>query len=225
MELAPHVEALQRDLAAIAAVGDDATAQAAQRLSVAIRASTGLRLLDALGEVALELNAQLPSGRVEVRLAGQDPSLVYVDEGGAAPPASDEGATARITLRLTESLKAGIEAAAAREGVSVNTWLVRALGRSISTTTVHVPEGRRFGIFRDSVEVRITVRCPEGARLTARAASGDVRAHGRLAGLDVATASGDVEVDEVDGEVRAKTASGDVRLGRIAGDACVRTAS
>ena len=90
---------------------------------------------------------------------------------------------------------------------------------------VHVPEGRRFGVFRDSVEVRITVRCPEGAHLRARAASADVRAHGRLAGLDVATASGDVEVEAVDGEVRAKTASGDVRLGRIAGDARVRTAS
>ena len=85
---------------------------------------------------------------MEVRLAGQDPSLVYVDEGGAAPPASDEGATARITLRLTESLKAGIEAAAAREGVSVNTWLVRALGRSISTTTVRGPGNRLRGFGR-----------------------------------------------------------------------------
>jgi hypothetical protein len=135
MELAPYVEALQADLEAIAAVGDDATAAAARRLSGAIRASTGLRLLDALGEAALELNAQLPSGRVEVRLAGQDPSLVYVDEGGATAPPSDEGATARISLRLPESLKTSIEAAAAREGVSVNAWLVRALARSVSATT------------------------------------------------------------------------------------------
>jgi len=148
MELRSYVEGLEADLAAIAAVGDDATAEAARRLSGAIRASAGLRLLDALGEAALELNAQLPSGRVEVRLAGQDPSLVYVDEGGAAPPASDESATARITLRLTESLKAGIEAAAAREGVSVNTWLVRALGRSISTTTVRGPGNRLRGFGR-----------------------------------------------------------------------------
>jgi hypothetical protein len=40
--------------------------------------------------------------------------------------------TARITLRLPESLKASVEAAAANEGVSVNTWLVRALQRSVS---------------------------------------------------------------------------------------------
>jgi HicB-like protein involved in pilus formation len=144
MELAPYVEALQSDLAAIAAVGDDATAQAAQRLSAAIRASTGLRLLDALGEAALELNAQLPSGRVEVRLAGQDPSLVYVDEGASAPLAPEEGATARITLRLPESLKASIDAAATREGVSVNTWLVRALARSVSTSTHSREPGNRL---------------------------------------------------------------------------------
>src|SRR2546430_16633604 len=86
MELAPHVEALQRDLAAIAAVGDEATAQAAQRLSAAIRASTGLRLLDALGEAALELSAQLPSGRVEGRLAGPDPSPAYLRGPPPDPP-------------------------------------------------------------------------------------------------------------------------------------------
>src|SRR5256885_6640417 len=113
MELAPHVEALQRDLAAIAAVGDEATAQAAQRLSAAIRASTGLRLLDALGEAALELSGQLPSGRVEGRLVGQDPSLVYVDERAPEPPPAGGGATARLTLPLPRSPKARLPPAPA----------------------------------------------------------------------------------------------------------------
>jgi HicB-like protein involved in pilus formation len=147
MELAPFVEALEADLAAVAALGDEATAEAARRLSAALRASTGLRLLDALGEAALELNAQLPAGRVEVRLAGQDPSLVYVDDA-AAPAAADEGASARITLRLPESLKASLEAAAARDGVSVNTWLVRALARSVSTTATARPGNRLRGFGR-----------------------------------------------------------------------------
>ena len=43
--------------------------------------------------------------------------------------------TARISLRLPEGLKASIDAAAAREGVSVNTWLVRALTRSLTGGT------------------------------------------------------------------------------------------
>src|SRR5688572_17282394 len=115
MQLAPHVEALLSDLAEIAAVGDEATAEAARRLSVALRSAVGLRFLDALTEATLELSAQLPSGHVEVRLAGQDPALVYVEyETEAGPAAGDEGLTARITLRLPEGLKAGIEAAASR---------------------------------------------------------------------------------------------------------------
>jgi hypothetical protein len=134
MELARYVEALQNDLAGIAAVGDEQTAAAAGRLIEAIRASAGLRLLDALTDAALELSGQLPSGHVEVRLTGQDPSLVYVGEEAeeASVTGGEEGATARISLRLPEGLKASIEVAASREGVSVNTWLIRALSRSLS---------------------------------------------------------------------------------------------
>ena len=58
---------------------------------------------------------------------------MYVGEEEAPPePAADDGLTARITLRLPESLKATIEVAATREGVSVNTWLVRALARGVA---------------------------------------------------------------------------------------------
>jgi hypothetical protein len=96
----------------------------------AIRGSAGLRLLDALGEAALEISGQLPEGHIEVRLVGQDPALVYVGEEAAPPePAAEDGLTSRITLRLPESLKASIEADAAREGISVNSLIVRALSR------------------------------------------------------------------------------------------------
>jgi hypothetical protein len=149
MQLSPHVEGLLEDVADIAAVGDDATAEAARRLSVALRSAAGLRFLDALTEATLELSAQLSTGHVEVRLAGQDPSLVFVDEGtgGDSAPA-DEGLTARITLRLPEGLKAGIEASAAREGLSVNAWIVRALSRSIGSTTRRGPGSRLTGFAR-----------------------------------------------------------------------------
>jgi hypothetical protein len=136
MELRPFVQGLQADLEEIAAVGDDAVAEAARRLTAAVGASAGLRLLDALAEAALELTSQLPSGHVEVRLSGQDPQLVYVaEEAEEAPPAAsgDVELVARISLRLPEALKAAVEAAAAREGVSVNTWLVRALTRLVSS--------------------------------------------------------------------------------------------
>src|SRR2546423_4157631 len=106
MELAPHVEALVRDLNSIAAVGDDATSQAAGRLAAALKASAGLRLLDALSEAALEVSEQLPGGHVEVRLARQDPSLVFVEDEPAPPPPSGEGnPNVRLTLPLPEGPK------------------------------------------------------------------------------------------------------------------------
>jgi HicB family len=146
MQLSPHVEALLADAAEIAAVGDERTVEAARRLTVALRSAAGLRLQEALTEATLELSAQLPSGHVELRLAGQDLSLVYVDEEAAAP--AEEGLTARITLRLPEGLKAGIEAAAAREALSVNAWIVRALSRSTGGTTRRGPGSRLTGFAR-----------------------------------------------------------------------------
>jgi hypothetical protein len=134
MDVNHHVEALLADLADLAGVaglGDEQVAQAAERLSQALRSSAGLRLLDVLGEAALEISAQLPSGQIEVRLAGQQPSLIYVEsEAEQAAPSGDDAFSARITLRLPESLKASLEAAASREGVSLNTYLVRALSRA-----------------------------------------------------------------------------------------------
>jgi hypothetical protein len=139
MQMAPHVHAIQGDLAAAAALGDEASTEAGRRLSQALESSLHLRLLDLLTEVAADLSRQLSSGRVDVRLAGRDPELVVVeDEPEPAEPAAgtfgfagDEIETARITLRLPESLKLQAEGAAAREGVSTNTWLVRAVAQAL----------------------------------------------------------------------------------------------
>jgi HicB family len=146
MELQGFVQGLQADLEQIAAVGDDSVAEAARRLSSAVGASAGLRLLDALTEAALELNSQLPSGHVEIRVAGQDPSLVYVEEApeAAAAGGGGEELVARISLRLPQGLKAAIEVAASREGVSVNTWLVRALARLIAGGSERRGPGNRL---------------------------------------------------------------------------------
>jgi hypothetical protein len=121
MQIDGYVQALREDLARIAAVGDESTARAAELLAGALESALGRRLLEALGEAALELSSQL---------AGSDPELVLVrDEAEPAIEAADEAYTARISLRLPESLKVRLEAAAARDGVSVNTWLVQALVR------------------------------------------------------------------------------------------------
>jgi predicted HicB family RNase H-like nuclease len=84
-----------------------------------------------------------------VRLAGREPELVYVEDEEAEPaPAADDALTARITLRLSESLKAQIDLAATREGLSVNSWIVRALARGLETRSVRA--GRRLTGFAES---------------------------------------------------------------------------
>ena len=137
------------------------------------------------GTVVLDLDN--PAGEIDVEaVAGSSETTVELEAHGDAE-------------QLVEAAR--VEARATRDG-----------GTEV---IVHVPEERRFGIFRDSAEVRMSVRCPEGARLVVRSASADVRARGRFSAADVETASGDVEVDEVEGEVRAKAASGDLSFARV----------
>ena len=133
MQIDGHIQALREDLVRVAALGDETTSRAADLLSVAIEASLGRRIQDALAEAALELNDQLESAHVELRVAGRDLQLVLVREDGSVPEQADEAFSARITLRLPESLKQRVESAAAREGASVNTWLVQALQRAVES--------------------------------------------------------------------------------------------
>jgi HicB family len=133
MRIDDYAEALREDLTRVAAVGDESTTRAAQLIALALESSLGRRLQEALAEAALELTAQLDGGRVEVRLAGGDPEFVIVTEDDWSAAPADEAFTARVTLRLPESLKSRIEESAAREGASVNTWLVQALQRATAT--------------------------------------------------------------------------------------------
>jgi hypothetical protein len=132
MDLTPYLEAVRSDLEAVAG-SDDATLAVAERLARALEASLQLRMLDALGQAAQELGEQLPSGRVDVRLSGRDVHLIVAgEESGAEPPEpEDDGGTARITLRLPEGIKTRVEQQATREGISTNSWLVRAVTRGL----------------------------------------------------------------------------------------------
>jgi hypothetical protein len=133
MQIEGHVESVREDLARIAAVGDESTARAAELLTVALEPALARRFQEALAEAALELSAQLERGRVELRIAGGDPELVYIPDPEAESVESGEEAfDARITLRLPESLKGRLEGAASAAGVSVNAWLVQTLTRLLA---------------------------------------------------------------------------------------------
>jgi HicB-like protein involved in pilus formation len=101
----------------------------------ALDSSARLTLLEALAEAAAEITRELAPGSVELRLRGRDPEFVVtapaVDVPDELPPVGDEAATARINLRLSDGLKARVEQAAEREGLSINSWLVRAVAAGV----------------------------------------------------------------------------------------------
>jgi predicted HicB family RNase H-like nuclease len=147
MDLRPYIEQLRTEFA-VAAEGADPEGRAlAERLVTQLEAATRLALLDALSDAADEITRELAPGSVHVRLRGREPSFVVTlpspplgaDEpppGPAGPPApaapdGDEGGTSRINLRLPDHLKASIEQAAGRAGLSVNAWLVRAAAAAV----------------------------------------------------------------------------------------------
>jgi hypothetical protein len=145
MNLTIVLEGLQDDLQGLGELGDERSAQVARRLGEALGSNLRLKLLDLLSQAALELSSKLPSGHVEVRLAGQEPELVFVDAPGSESAGAGEELSARISLRLPESLKAAVEKAADREGVSTNAWLVRAIARAAESRPTHVGGKRLSG--------------------------------------------------------------------------------
>jgi hypothetical protein len=143
MDLSPYLEALRRDLSAAAAPGGDDITRAAELLGGSLEASARLCLLEALSDAAAEITTRLSDATVEVRLRGRDAELVVTETAPMAPPLGepvpppDGGDVTRITLRLLDAIKEQVERAAAADGVSVNSWLVRAVSNALHAAHAH----------------------------------------------------------------------------------------
>lgn len=164
MELTPYVEALRHDLLNAAAAGTEQTRETARLLAAALDPSTRLCLVDALSALAAEVTTAWDGGSVEIRMHGREPQVVVTGaESLAAPPVppppppspgadapseeEDDFTTARITLRLPETLKTRAERAAATDRLSVNSWLVRAIAAAVQPGGRPTPQqhvGRRM---------------------------------------------------------------------------------
>ena len=130
-------------------------------LSDALEAATRVVLLDALSAATGEITRDLAPGSVDLRLRGREVEFVVdqahaegdEDERPAVPLDLDDTSTSRTTLRLPDALKARVDEAAAADGLSVNSWLVRAVAtalqprqrRSASAGAAHGRHLRRLG--------------------------------------------------------------------------------
>jgi len=139
VELGQYVSDLQRQLVDAAANGAEDTRGVAERLAAGLDAATRLVLLDALSAAAGEITRDLAPGSVDMRLRGREIAFVVTqpntepdaDERPAAAVDLDDASTSRTTLRLPDALKARVDEAAAADGLSVNTWLVRAVAAAL----------------------------------------------------------------------------------------------
>jgi HicB family len=150
MDLSEHVDALRAHLLTAAGAGTEQTQATARLLADTLEPAVRLVVTDALSAMAAEVTAAWDGGLVDIRLRGRDPEVVVVPAPQADDPApadepsaaDDDGSTARISLRLPESLKARAEDAAAAAGTSLNTWLVRAVATGLRAPTPPPHTGR-----------------------------------------------------------------------------------
>lgn len=147
MDITPYVESLRRDLLAAAEGAGEESRRLAERLGFAIDPAARLAIMEAVSQAAAEITAEMPAGGVDVRLSGRELDFVVdaapapAPEPAPAAPADepeDDGAVARITLRMPESVKARAEELAARSGHSLNTWLVNVVRHATREHAVNV---------------------------------------------------------------------------------------
>lgn len=167
MNLQPYAQELHQQIAIAAEAGGDEARALVERLAAPLDAAIRLALQDLLAAAVEEITTELAPGSVELRLRGRNPEFVVTPppaalsregrpEGeertadgslgsGAAPGASAEGdgAMTRINLRMADHLKSRIEHAAANDGLSVNSWLVRAASAALERAEQPRPRDRR----------------------------------------------------------------------------------
>ena len=152
MHVDAYTETLRRTLVETSFLGDDRTQDVARSLAAALDPALRLVALQMLTDTADELNGELDGAHVAVVMDGATPHLLVTQADRSdereqdhvtgpnrhaetpvhAVPEVEEGPEVRTTLRLPESLKQQIDAAARMQGRSVNAWLVEAARGALS---------------------------------------------------------------------------------------------
>ena len=152
MHVDAYTETLRRTLVETSSLGDDRTQDVARSLAAALEPALRLVALQMLTDTADELNSELDGAHVAVVMDGATPHLLvtqadrsdereqdhvtgpdrHAQTPAHAVPEVADGPEVRTTLRMPESLKQQIDAAARVQGRSVNAWLVEAARGALS---------------------------------------------------------------------------------------------
>ena len=153
MHMDAYMDTLRRTLMETSSLGDERTQEVARSLTAAFDPALRLVALQMLTDIADELNSELDDAHVAVVMDGSTPHLLVTQASTSSEPGPDypqtpdrpagtpvpedvqEGPEIRTTLRLPESLKRQVDAAARAQGRSVNAWLVEAARRSLAAET------------------------------------------------------------------------------------------
>ena len=147
-----YTETQRRTLVETSSLGDERTQDVARSLAAALDPALRLVALQMLTDTADELNGELDGAHVAVVMDGATPHLLVTQADRSDDREQDhvtgpdchaqtpvqavsevaEGPEVRTTLRLPESLKQQIDAAARGQGRSVNAWLVEAARGALS---------------------------------------------------------------------------------------------
>ena len=131
MQLSHAIAGLEAAVENQLRVAGPEAAEVGDQLMSALQPAIRQALMDVVSMAATEVNSQLSTQRVEIRLVDGDPELTITDDPNATnPPPPPPGASddeARITIRLPGYLKDLISEAASVEGDSVNAFVVDTL--------------------------------------------------------------------------------------------------
>jgi len=135
MKMSKFIDFLSSDIKALGKLGGQELDSAVSRLIPTLAPVLRTRLLEALTEIADELSEQLPGAHLEARIQGDEIELIYIEDGSTVRE-NPADLNARITLRLPEDLKSRIENAATKEGISLNSWLLKTSDRGSFSVTI-----------------------------------------------------------------------------------------
>lgn len=136
MDLSPYLQRLADDLEKVIALADDSTRATATRLLAALEPGLRAVLVEAVSDTAAVVTADLDGVVAVVRMEGRDPVIAVERTDSTAAtipvPAQEEGEedSARITVRLPQSLKQRAETRAVEADQSLNTWIIHAIRRA-----------------------------------------------------------------------------------------------